>query len=270
MLIGLVFACKKEDNTTPKINISQNPKHIEVVDVNYGNPNHVNAQYAINYFYNDTEDRLDSIAYVNSNNQIIESFKFDYTTLASNHFVRINYSNATSPYYQLAIDSFYNRITTYTQFNNTTNFNLTFQYNQLNQLTQYHYTNNGFDCTVQQHYSYDTVYIKSQQNLPTCNNADTIITSAYDLSKRLPYFLFYKQNAFLHCAETVNAMPLLIKAMPISNNVYKLPYRATNGDVRSNYLYQYDENDRMTQALIVSISKSSLDTLNVVTYHISY
>lgn len=273
LLVLIHFSCKKNDTTTPKIDISQKPTQIDVLDINYGNPNHTNAQYSIHYIYNDLDNSIDSVLFIDKDNLQIAAYKFDYTNLANNHYININYTNPALVYYQMQVDSFYNRITNYKQYNTTANFDISFLYNSFNQLTKYQckIAAVGFDFTINYTYSiYDTVFLNTQHNIPVCNNTDTIITSVYTLNKLLPFFLFYRQNPFLNCAEYNNAIPLLIKAMPISNNEYHLPYKATNGDVRTDYSYTYDDNDRMTQAKIISISKSTHDTLNVVQYDIAY
>lgn len=256
-----LFACKKIDNKIPIINQNQKPLIISINDVDVIT-NAATLRFNINYFYNDS-DRIDSVKIAN------DVYSFDYTELTNNYKVllknnNVQFSNDIIKYE----NAYYNLIEHQRIFNVNDTSKSFFQYDSVNRIKQFDYTYNNSlqDFFITQTYKRDTVFVHTEFLNAACISNDTIKNTSYDMSKNLPYLLLTK--TFNSCGEILRQD--ILSALPLSSYTNKLPSKIISNNNQVDYTYTFDNNDRLTQADIVTKNRATNLSIAKVSITISY
>ena len=247
-----LFACKKNENTTPLAKVNQSPSKITLynVDVNNGIES---LLYNFNLFYN-INNRIDSIR--NSS----KTYVFDYAMFAGSSKIILNYYSSVLPYDILTYDNvFYNLISYKKVFgiNDTSESN--FLYDSINRLKRYEYTYNNSvnDFIITQTYKKDTVFVHNELPNSSCISDDTIKNSSIDMSKTLPYLLFTK--IYNSCSAVVISSDVM-SALPLTSFTNKLPLKIISNNFQADYSYTYDIYERVI-VVDVTVKNRAFNTI---------
>ena len=244
-----LFACKKKEDKMPLINANQYPKEIAFYTVDASNSTE-NFDFKMNYFY-DNNNRFDSIKIVNT------TYKFDYSQLSINGKVSLTNSDVSPIYDVITYDNVFYNLTSQVRSvlaNDTVKRML--QYDSINRFRSYFLDNglmsSSFTCT----YKRDTVFVHSQASDLSCISNDTMFNSSVVMSKNLPFLVLTK--SYNTCGGLIGSD--ILSALPLSSYNNKLPSKIISNDSQQNFIYSYDDNDRLIQ---IDISYKSRAT-NVV------
>lgn len=237
-----LFACKKEDKTS-RISARQQPSKIAVFSVDTVSGVQT-LQYEINYFYNDSTEKFDSIIVGGIIN------RFDYSRLATENKILLNYTDSASGYNEIIFNPNFYTLNEYNEIppSGSTATNL-LQYDTYKRVTNFIYSNYPSAGNFSQTYSYnfDSTIIHTLRPYDGCETNDTITNSFYDMSTTLPYLLFTNINN--NCGTFgLN----ILRALPLSNYSYKLPYKMVNNLFETSFSYTGDSNSRLAEAVVVS------------------
>lgn len=244
----LAFACKKKEESNPLINISQYPKTIAYYNVDIAT-NAQTLRYNINYFYS-SNNRFDSINITNTH------YKFDYTQFANFSKIKLDYSNGGAIYDEILYDGQYYNLMSYNQIlgvNDTARYN--FAYDSISRFKSisYAYNNSIDNFASTQTYKKDSVFVYSNFINRACYTTDTIKNSTLDMSKTLPYLLFVKQENNCSSYNLQN----ILSALPLSSFTNKLPSKIISNNTQTDFSYQFDATQRLTQADIIIMQRDN-------------
>ncbi len=237
-----LFACKKNDSD-PRILNRQQPSKISVFSVDTGTSIQT-LQYEINYFYNDSTEKFDSIIVGGT------IFRFNYSRLTTENKILLNFIDSASGYNEIIFNADFYTLNEYNEIppSGTTATNL-FQYDTYKRVTGFSYSNYPSAGNFSQTYSYrfDSTIIHTSRPYDGCETNDTITNSFYDMSTTLPYLLFTNINN--NCG--IFGLNIL-RALPFSNYRYKLPYKMVNNLFETSYIYTGDTNSRLAEATVIT------------------
>lgn len=242
LLTLFLFACKKDDKGS-KISIRQQPSQIAVFTVDTSNGIQT-LQYEVNYFYNDSTSRFDSIIVGGVVN------RFNYSLVRTQNKILLNYTDSLSGYNEIIFNSNFYTLNEYNEVSplGTTATN-SLQYDGNKRITNFSYNNYPSAGNFSQNYSYryDSTFIQTVRPYDGCETNDTITDSFYEMSTTLPYLLFTNINN--NCG--IFGLNIL-RALPISNYSYKLPYKMQNDVLETSYSYTGDSNSRLAEATVTT------------------
>ena len=243
-----LFACKKNDKDI-KVSIRQQPTRISVFSVDTGSSLQT-LLYEINYFYDDSTKRFDSIIIAGN------VYRFDYSRLATENKILLNYINAGSAYSELIIDTVFYSLKTYNERASSAIINSenTLQYDSINRVVNLYYNTLPATDNFSQHYQYknDSIFLHTVKPAAACETNDTIVNTLVNMSTTLPYLLFANIN------NTCGVIGLnILKTLPLSNYTNKFPYKIINEITETDYTYTGDSKSRLAEALIITKSKSA-------------
>jgi hypothetical protein len=235
----LAFACKKKEESNPLINVSQYPKTIAYYNVDVST-NAQTLRYNINYFYS-SNNRFDSIRIANT------LYSFNYSQFATAATIRLDYDTY---YDEIVYDNQYYNLIAYKQIlgnNDTSKYN--FAYDSISRFKSISYAhNNSLDNFAStQTYKKDSVFVYSNFINRACYTTDTIKNATLDMSKTLPYLLFVKQENNCSSYNLQN----ILSALPLSSFTNKLPSKIISNNTQTDFSYQFDATQRLTQADII-------------------
>lgn len=238
-----LFACKKNEQT-PRITIRQQPSKIAVFAIDIGTGAQT-LQYEINYFYNDSLNKFDSV--------LVDGriYRFNYSQITVNNKILLNYTDAAAAYGEFTFDANFYSLKTYKEFVSPPAVNTTysFQYNSAYQITGLSYTSaaSSPDFTQSYTYNYDSIFVHTVRPADVCQSTDTIVNTYVNMSTKLPYLLFASINS------TCGSIGLnILKALPVSNATNKFPSKIINGNTEVDFTYLGDSYDRLAQATVVT------------------
>ncbi|MDB5226185.1 MAG: hypothetical protein JWN78_378 [Bacteroidota bacterium] len=236
----LLFACKKNNNT-PRITYRQLPSKISIFSVDPATQAET-LQYEMDLFYNENSGQFDSIILGGT------SYKFDYSIFNSGHAILLNYLNGSLPYQEIIFDSSYYTLREYNDIQPTpassTSRRLQYDGNRLTGYTTI--TDPVNDMSRAYTYKNDTSFIYKAHPYDHCYINDTIIDSYYDMSISLSWLLF--ADVELGCG----SIPMMLRALPVSNYPSKLPLKLINGALQIDYTYTADTHSRLSEALLIA------------------
>lgn len=237
MMAILLFACKK-NNHTPRITYRQLPSKISIINVDPVTQAET-LQYEMDLFYNENSGQFDSIILGGT------SYKFDYSLFNSGHKILLNYTNASLPYQEIIFDSSYYTLKEYNDIlpaPNSTVRKLQYDGNRLIGYTMI--TDPVNDVSRSYTYKNDTSFIHKAHPYDNCAINDTLINSYYDMSISLSWLLF--ADVEMGCG----SIPMMLRALPVSNYPSKLPFKLINGALQIDYTYTPDTHSRLSEALL--------------------
>lgn len=256
-----LFACKKNDGDI-KASIRQQPTKISVFSVDTSSGLQT-LQYEINYYYDDSTKRFDSIVIAGN------VYRFDYSKLSTESKILLNYINSSTAYSELIIDTTFYSLKEYNERASSATINTgnSLQYDSINRLVNFQYTTLSAADNFTQDYQYknDSIFIHTEKPAVSCTTNDTVVNTLVNMSTTLPYLLFTNIN------NTCGVIGLnILKTLPLSNRTNKFPSKIINETTETGYTYTGDSKSRLAEALIVTKLKgTSLITQKlkiVVTY----
>ncbi len=244
-----MVACKKQEEGTPQIFIRKQPSLVQVYSVNISSGAET-LQDNIRYYFNDSTEKFDSI--------IINAavYHFDYSKLISDNKILFNYVSTSQPYKEIIFNAATSQVSSFNEYAAVTTNSVyhTLSYDSINRIRRYNYNATPDDADYFKQYTnkIDTVFIHTERPFDHCISNDTIKNGTYILSGRMPYLLL--TETFSTCG-TLNIN--LLKVLPISNSINKLPLSTINGDVKTEYTYTTDSNDRLISVLMTTTQRST-------------
>ncbi len=231
------------------INVNQYPKEIAFYTVGISD-SFENLDFKINYFY-DNNNRFDSIKIVNT------TYKFDYSQLLTNGNVLLTNSDVSAIYDVITYDNVFYNLTSQVRSvvaNDTVKRIL--KYDSINRFRSYFLDDGLMSSSFTCSYKRDTVFVRSQASDLSCISNDTMFNSSVVMSKTLPFLVLTK--SYNTCGGLIGSD--VLSALPLSSYNNKLPSRIISNDFQQNFIYSFDDNDRLIQ---IDISYKSRTT-NVV------
>ncbi|MBK9330470.1 MAG: hypothetical protein IPM95_14485 [Sphingobacteriales bacterium] len=162
----------------------------------------------------------------------------------------MNFTDSASGYNEIIFNPNFYTLNEYNEIppSGSTATNL-LQYDTYKRVTNFIYSNYPSAGNFSQTYSYnfDSTIIHTLRPYDGCETNDTITNSFYDMSTTLPYLLFTNINN--NCGTFgLN----ILRALPLSNYSYKLPYKMVNNLFETSFSYTGDSNSRLAEAVVVS------------------
>lgn len=262
-VFGLLFfiSCKKEQGT-PRITIRQQPSKIAVftIDTSTGAPS---LQYEIKYFYNDSIRRFDSIDIAGA------MYRFNYSKFSSEKKMLLNYRDSLNEFASINFDVNFYSMSSYQELQNNSTVLKTYnlQYDSYKKITGFGLVSNTSSENYTKTFTVknDTTFIRTLKPASTCDNTDTLINTFVDMGTNLPYLLFF--DITKDCSALENN---ILKALPVSNYINKLPFNITNANFISSFNYYGDAELRLKDALITVRERSTNKIHQVIKLSFTY
>lgn len=237
-----LFACKKEEKGT-KISVRQQPSRIAIFTVDTANGSQT-LQYDIQYYYNDSTSRFDSITV----GGLVS--RFNYSLLGTQNKILLNFTDSLAGYNEIIFNPDFYTLNAYNEIPPTgTTSTCNLQYDGNKRITNLSYSNYPSAGNFSQHfsYNYDSTFIHTVRPYDGCETNDTIMDSFYALNTTMPYLLFTN----IHSTCGIIGLNVL-RALPLSNHAYKLPASMTNDLFKTTFTYRGDTNSRLAEATVIT------------------
>lgn len=256
-----LISCSKEDKPN-RVSIRQQPSIIAIFSVDTLTFTET-LLYNIQYFFNDTTERFDSIIIAGN------KYVFNYSQLNTNNTILLNYVTTLLPYDAILFERNYFSMIQYNEIYPATEDTIKniLQYENGNRVKFYSFSKIPADENFEQLFSYknDSVFIRTKGFNNSCETNDTIIQSFYEMNTKLPYWLFL--NISTDCGSISSTV---LKALPISNYINKLPFKKVNGATETNYVFKGDSNFRLGEALLTSKKRNTNELVSIQKIKVTY